>query len=605
MRRLIRKLFAPTATIRKAPPVKTSLGLTALETREVPTVASLTNGILTVTGTDNAETITVRQSTTSITVDGVAGSFAVGSVSQIKVNALGGNDTVRLNQSGAVVTKTTVVWGGSGNDTVYGGNGADYLDGGVGNDVLFGFDGVDALAGDDGDDYLYGGESNDDLAGGDGKDFLQGEGGNDVMDGGLHDDIFNGGSGTDHAYDDLFGTTILDSGVTHHHFFGVGERSEFGWFDMNMNDSDLRLNARTAHRGGSISRSEMIQILERATDGTSVTSTEFGDLSRLVNADEVSMSGIARNLSQKVVNGDPANAWWTGGGSTRQSLGNLYGGADDDHLQRLVDKWFKGADRPMAKNYARTTTFGYEEAAGSLFVGGPSSADLKQGNLGDCYYLAGLGAVADQDAWRITGMFTDNGDGTYTVRFYKNGQPEYVTVDRFLPVNGSGNFVFANSGASASSATNELWVALAEKAYAQLNESGWTGQDGTNSYNGIGGALPANATNSGGINGGWSATAMAQITPASTSTGLTGLTSFADVRAAFDAGKAVTFSTPDSPPNSDVVGNHVYVMVGYNAATQTITLRNPWGAGASKPELITLTFSQVQANFDIWDVANI
>jgi hypothetical protein len=28
-------------------------------------------------------------------------------------------------------------------------------------------------------------------------------------------------------------------------------------------------------------------------------------------------------------------------------------------------------------------------------------------------------------------------------------------------------------------------VALAEKAYAQINESGWSGQDGTNSYQGI------------------------------------------------------------------------------------------------------------------------
>jgi hypothetical protein len=30
-------------------------------------------------------------------------------------------------------------------------------------------------------------------------------------------------------------------------------------------------------------------------------------------------------------------------------------------------------------------------------------------------------------------MFTKNGDGTYSVRFFNNGVAEYVTVDRELP----------------------------------------------------------------------------------------------------------------------------------------------------------------------------
>ena len=41
----------------------------------------------------------------------------------------------------------------------------------------------------------------------------------------------------------------------------------------------------------------------------------------------------------------------------------------------------------------------------------------------------------------------------------------------------------------------ELWVALAEKAYVQLNESGWIHQDGTNSYEGIEGGNSAYAIN--------------------------------------------------------------------------------------------------------------
>ena len=41
-------------------------------------------------------------------------------------------------------------------------------------------------------------------------------------------------------------------------------------------------------------------------------------------------------------------------------------------------------------------------------------------------------------------------------------------------------------------------------------------------------------------------------------------------------------------------------MVGYDAAHQRITLRNPWGAGARQPELLTFRFPAVQANFSGW-----
>src|SRR5262249_16909710 len=77
--------------------------------------------------------------------------------------------------------------------------------------------------------------------------------------------------------------------------------------------------------------------------------------------------------------------------------------------------------------------------------------------------------------------------GTFTVRFFRDGRPEYVTVDRWFPVNAAGGFVFGNndSGKSLRDPSNVLWAALAEKAYAQLNESGWILQDGSNSFEGI------------------------------------------------------------------------------------------------------------------------
>ena len=95
-------------------------------------------------------------------------------------------------------------------------------------------------------------------------------------------------------------------------------------------------------------------------------------------------------------------------------------------------------------------------------------------------------------------MFHDNGDGTWTVKFTTNGDTDYVTVDRMMATANNGRFLYANDGGDGGTqnvvaADNELWAALAEKAYAQLNESNEIGQDGTNSYGGISGGNAATA----------------------------------------------------------------------------------------------------------------
>ena len=48
-----------------------------------------------------------------------------------------------------------------------------------------------------------------------------------------------------------------------------------------------------------------------------------------------------------------------------------------------------------------------------------------------------------------------------------------MTVDQQLPTTSSGTLIFDGLGASATDPSKVLWVALAEKAYVEINECGW------------------------------------------------------------------------------------------------------------------------------------
>ena len=52
-----------------------------------------------------------------------------------------------------------------------------------------------------------------------------------------------------------------------------------------------------------------------------------------------------------------------------------------------------------------------------------------------------------------------------------------MTVDSYLPTNGSGYLIYASMGQHYTNTANELWVGLAEKAYVQANQFGWIRPD--------------------------------------------------------------------------------------------------------------------------------
>jgi hypothetical protein len=360
------------------------------------------------------------------------------------------------------------------------------------------------------------------------------------------------------------------------------------WFSQNLTDPGIQALARTDYnRGKALSRADLLELFDQAGADGVVKGPELHSLQALVaNADYLNISDDVRILSSNVVNGNPANANLnTTDGNPKYrdykgTLGNLAVGSLSSQLNELVDKWFNGADYPSAANVlTNSSTPPWQWVGGQLFSPNPNGPslppepnanDVAQGAVADCYFLSALGAAATQSPDLVRNMFIDNGDGTYTVRFYKNGVPTYVTVDRQLPVvNGQLSFAGKYQYSQTTQPSTGLWVALAEKAYAQLAEQGWTRPTET--------AANAYATiNPGGAT--YSALALEEISGATSYRIYTyGPSTQQTLIDAFTEGDAITMW----------VGDHVWMLTGYNPATGNFTFTNPYNNGgrvSSQPD---------------------
>jgi hypothetical protein len=151
----------------------------------------LTNGVLTITGTNGRDEIALRlkagrQGILQVDV-GDNGSadftFRRKRIRKIVVNARGGADAIRINEANGAFTNTipTRIRGEDGRDTLLGGSGAETLGGGNGNDVI---------DGNGGDDLAFLGVGDDAFVWdpGDGSDVVEGQDGSDTM-------RFNGAAG--------------------------------------------------------------------------------------------------------------------------------------------------------------------------------------------------------------------------------------------------------------------------------------------------------------------------------------------------------------------------------------------------------------------------
>ena len=229
--------------------------------------------------------------------------------------------------------------------------------------------------------------------------------------------------------------------------------------------------------GGSLGYSSVLSILDDAAAG-GMTASKFSTLeafaAELNQPGGISVSAYVQQIADDVILGDSANATWNGGSSTVTVLGDLTATSTKTQADELIGMWFEGTNLPSLNvsaideaNYNPT----YKASALPLYgsSGAPKYTDVSQGNLGDCYFVSSLGEVALQDPSAIENMITSNGNGTYGVRFYVDGQPDYVTVNEELPVMGGGYRWANGSTLEFANSTSDNWVALVEKAYAQLN----------------------------------------------------------------------------------------------------------------------------------------
>src|SRR5262245_41475253 len=114
-----------------------------LESRQVPSTVALAGGVLTVQGTNDADSIQLVQSSSdrrnqfvSVTDNGqLTAMFAVGELKRIEVHGMGGDDKISIS---GVIKVPTILNGGDGDDSIVTGSVGAIVLGGAGNDSLTG-----------------------------------------------------------------------------------------------------------------------------------------------------------------------------------------------------------------------------------------------------------------------------------------------------------------------------------------------------------------------------------------------------------------------------------------------------------------------------------
>lgn len=226
--------------------------------------------------------------------------------------------------------------------------------------------------------------------------------------------------------------------------------------------------------------------------------------------------------------------------------------------------------------------------------------DIDQQSLGDCYFVAALAGLADQDPDLIRNAVVDHGDGTYTVTLWEKVDGEYrpveITVTNEFPVTATWdetNEVWREgSSYTAGEADGELWPRIFEKAYAQHLGDG----DLVAGYREI--------------IGGDGAEALEVLTGVDSQTVGTGSFSIKELDAMHNDGVLLPASHRNRPDagwwtklfgdptgwydagSDEVVTRHQYWIDDIDVGAGMVVVRNPWGYADGDKHLIELTYDE-------------
>ena len=194
-------------------------------------------------------------------------------------------------------------------------------------------------------------------------------------------------------------------------------------------------------------------------------------------------------------------------------------------------------------------------------AGGPSPNDIKQGNVGDCWFVASLAEVALKDPNLIRNDISQRADGTYDVYFHNGATKVDEHVDGSLPVTSSGALEYAQLGQGGCT-----WVAIMEKALCYFR-------------NATHGAAYSNTAS------GWGSESLADLGASNIQEKLGGIFNATQlintISTALAAGKAVDLGCGSGP--GPLVHSHEYSVINTININlpfihiQMIEVRNPWG----------------------------
>ncbi len=604
-----------------------------------PLGVTLAKGLLAVNGSKFDDQIVVSYNGSGYVITN--GSWTVtktGVISKLIVNGKAGNDSVTIQTS---VTIPTTLLGDIGNDTLAASNSNTSLNGGAGDDSLTGGDGNDILAGDAGNDVIVtgagnhtvsGGLGDDNITAGDGNDVLNGDAGNDIIVAGNGNNTLNGAAGNDSLTGGT-GTDSLTGGLGNDTMSGGSGIDTLNYADHTVKQGIIiSLNGQTT--GGMVGETDSLagdfEIVYGSAGNDSITGSDNNDYIYGVAGNDTLVGGdgndrIDGGAGNDSISGEDGNDTLIG------AAGNdlMDGGAGEDLLLSIgggvLDTVTGGADDDMFWMDSNTTELLTDASMNETSIGavhrvaafankiskelgalaiadpkltsasikyrnfkanplfsssGPSLDDIKQGQLGDCYFLAQIGSFAKLNQNVIEQSIVDFGDGTYGVQFVKNGAKVFYRLDADLPSTSVSNLAYAAFGAESS-----IWVAMLEKAWTHFRR-------GLNTYASIEAGFMTEVASAFGKTSNWG---YLNSNPNAV---------LAALKADFDAGKSLTCGTGTSPQGSLLVSGHAYTIDSITDdgnGNFTVVVRNPWAidgyssADGQQDGYITMTGTQFLA----------